>query len=136
MLGDIDYDVRSQFGAGLMSIPREKTEEGRIDLADVIDAGRGVMKPVRPGDVLKTEFLDPLGISAYRLAKDIAVPLTRIAAILAGRRAISADTALRLARYFGTDAQSWVNLQARYDLETARRAAGKRINREVDPRAA
>jgi addiction module HigA family antidote len=77
-----------------------------------------------------------MGLSAYRLAKDIGVPLNRVAAILSGRRGISADTALRLARYFGTDAQSWLNLQAHHDLEAARREHGKRIDREVNPRAA
>jgi addiction module HigA family antidote len=70
------------------------------------------------------------------VAKDIGVPINRVAGILAGRRAITADTALRFARYFGTDAQSWINLQARYDLEMTRRALGKRIDREVKPRAA
>jgi addiction module HigA family antidote len=119
-----------------MSIRREDLEAGRIDLSDVIDARRRSMKPVHPGAILKLEFLEPLGISAYRLAKDINVPINRVAAIVDGRRAISADTALRFARYFGTDAQSWINLQARFDLAMARRAIGKRIDREVKPRAA
>jgi addiction module HigA family antidote len=77
-----------------------------------------------------------MGLSAYRLAKEINVPLNRIAGTLAGKRAITADTALRLARYFRTDAQSWINLQARYDVKVARRASGRRIDREVKPRAA
>jgi addiction module HigA family antidote len=94
------------------------------------------MKPHPPGDVLRTEFLEPMKLSAYRLAKDINVPLNRVAGILAGKRAITADTALRLACYFGTDAQSWINLQARYDLEMTRQASGRRIAREVKPRAA
>jgi antitoxin HigA-1 len=119
-----------------MSIRREDLDDGRVDLSDVIDARRASMKPLHPGVILKQEFLDPLGVSAYRLAKDISVPINRVAAIAAGRRAITADTALRFARYFGTDAQSWINLQARYDLAVARRAAGKRIDREVKPRAA
>ena len=72
-----------------------------------------------------------MGLSAYRLAKDINVPLNRIAGILAGKRAITADTALRLARYFGTGAQSWINLQAQYDLAVTRQASGWRIDREV-----
>jgi addiction module HigA family antidote len=120
----------------MMAIRREDLDEGRVDLSDVIDAGRAPMKPVHPGAILKHEFLDPLGVSAYRLAKDINVPINRIAAIVGGKRAVTADTALRFARYFGTDAQSWINLQARYDLAMARRAAGKRIDREVKPRAA
>ena len=119
-----------------MSIRREDLDEGHVDLSDVIDARRAPMKPVHPGAILKHEFLEPLGVSSYRLAKDINVPINRVAAIVAGRRAITADTALRFARYFGTDAQSWINLQARYDLAVTRRAAGKRIDREVKPRAA
>ncbi len=119
-----------------MTIRREDLDEGRVDLSDVIDVRRTPMKPVHPGVILKQEFLDPLGASAYRLAKDINVPINRVAAIVGGRRAITAVTALRFARYFGTDAQSWINLQARYDLAVARRAAGKRIDREVKPRAA
>ena len=119
-----------------MSIRREDLDKGSIDLTDVIETGRSRMKPVHPGAVLKEEFLEPLGISAYRLAKDIGVPVNRIAAIIGGVRAISADTALRFARYFGTDAQSWINLQARYDLEMTRRTSGRRIDREVKPRAA
>jgi len=119
-----------------MTIRREDLEQGSIDLSDVIDARRAAMKPVHPGEILKAEFLDPLGVSAYRLAKDISVPINRVAAIVSGRRAVTADTALQFALYFGTDAQSWINLQAHYDLAVARRAAGKRIDREVKPRAA
>jgi addiction module HigA family antidote len=119
-----------------MSIRRGDLEAGRVDLSGVVGPRRGVMKPLAPGDYLRSEFLKPMGLSAYRLAKDINVPLNRVAAILAGKRALTADTALRLARYFGTDAQSWINLQARYDLEMARHASGRRIDREVKPRAA
>ncbi len=86
--------------------------------------------------MLREEWLEPLGITAYRLAKDIDVPPNRVTAILAGERAITADTALRLARYFGTDAQSWMNLQARYDLAMERRAHGEEIARTVRPRVA
>jgi addiction module HigA family antidote len=119
-----------------MSIHRADLDAGKVDLADVIDARRRPMKRVPPGDILRTEFLKPMGLSAYRLAKEINVPLNRIVGILAGKRAITADTALRLARYFGTDAQSWVNLQGRYDLEMARQGSGRRIDREIKPRAA
>jgi len=115
---------------------REDLDAGRVDLSDVIEKPRTPMRPTHPGTHMREEFLEPMGISACRLAKDIGVPLNRVAAIIAGRRAITADTALRFARYFGTDAQSWINLQARYDLERARRASGKRIDREVKPRAA
>ncbi len=123
-------------GSKQMSIRREDLDLGRVDLSDVIDVRRTAMKPVHPGKILKEEFLDPLGVSAYRLAKDINVPINRVAAIVSGRRAVTADTALRFARYFGTDAQSWINLQACYELAAARRATGKRIDREVKPRAA
>jgi len=75
---------------------------------------------IHPGEILREEFLNPLGITAYRLAKDIRVPATRIADILRGRRGISAETALRLSRYFGNSAQFWLNLQAHYELREAR----------------
>ena len=75
---------------------------------------------IHPGEILREEFLNPLGITAYRLAKDIHVPATRIADILGGRRGISAETALRLSRYFGYSAQFWLNLQAHYELREAR----------------
>jgi addiction module HigA family antidote len=119
-----------------MSIRRDDRDAGKVDLADVIDKRRAAMRPCPPGDVPRTEFLKPMKLSAYRLAKDINVPLNRVAGILAGKRAITADTALRLARYFGTDAQSWINLQAWYDLEMTRQASGRRIDHEVKPRAA
>ena len=79
------------------------------------------LPPVHPGEILQNEFLIPLGLSQYRLAKDTSVPPRRINEIVRGQRAISADTALRLARFFGTTAQLWMNLQTRYDLETARK---------------
>ena len=88
------------------------------------------MKPLHPGEVLREDFLKPMGITAYRLAKDIDVPVNRITGIVNGERAISADTALRLSRYFGTSAKIWTGLQADYDLEiaaTTSRAALKRI---------
>lgn len=75
------------------------------------------LKPIHPGEILMEEFLDPLGISQYRLAKDIHVPARRVNEIVQGKRAISADTALRLSKYFGNSAEFWLNLQARYDLE-------------------
>lgn len=73
-----------------------------------------------PGEILLHDFLEPMGISQYRLAKEIGVPQRRIGEIVAGRRAITADTALRLGAFFGTDAQSWINLQSHYDTEMAR----------------
>lgn len=92
--------------------------------------------PVHPGEILKLEFMQPLELSAYALANATGMPRTRINDIMLGRRGISADTALRLARYFGTDAQSWLNLQTRYDLEVTSEALAGRLEREVKPRAA
>ncbi len=91
------------------------------------------LPPVHPGEILLEDFLKPMGITRYRLAKEIGVPQRRIDEICAGKRAITADTALRLARFFGTDAQSWMNLQAQYDLETAEIGLAERIEREVKP---
>lgn len=87
--------------------------------------------PIHPGEILLEEFLSPLGISQYRLAKDISVPPRRINEIVQGKRSITADTALRLARYFGTSEQFWLNLQAHYDLEMEKDRLGDRLSREV-----
>jgi len=92
--------------------------------------------PIHPGEILREEFLEPMGISAYRLAKDISVPLTRITAILDGQRSITADTALRLSRYFGMSERFWSNLQANYDIEVAKDELGSRLETEVKKRAA
>jgi addiction module HigA family antidote len=81
------------------------------------------MKPLHPGEVLREEFLKPLGITAYRLAKDIDVPVNRVTGIVNEERAITADTALRFGAYFGTSAKVWAGLQADYDLETAAAAS-------------
>jgi addiction module HigA family antidote len=89
------------------------------------------LPPIHPGEILWEDFMRPLGISQYRLAKDIGVPTLRISQIVHGQRAITADTALRLARYFGTSAVVWTRLQARYDLEVAEQQLGERIAREV-----
>ena len=87
--------------------------------------------PIHPGEILKEEFLEPLGLSQYRVAVDISVPPRRINEIVHGKRAISADTALRLARYFGTTDRFWLNLQTHYDLELQRDRLGKRLETEV-----
>lgn len=89
------------------------------------------LAPIHPGEVLLAEFLEPLALSQYRLAHDISVPPRRINEIVHGTRAITADTALRLARFFGTSERFWLNLQARFDLETQRDALGSRLAREV-----
>jgi antitoxin HigA-1 len=89
------------------------------------------LEPIHPGEVLLADFLEPLQLSQYRLAQDISVPPRRINEIVHGKRAVSADTALRLARYFGTTEQFWLNLQARFDLEVQRDFLGGRLAREV-----
>lgn len=94
------------------------------------------MEPIHPGETLLEDFLKPLGMSANRLALDLHVPVTRINDIVRGRRSVTADTALRLARYFGTSAQFWINLQGNYDLELTQVAAGRRIREQVKPRRA
>lgn len=92
---------------------------------------RKQIPPIHPGEILNEEFLAPLRVSQYRLAKEINVPPRRINEIVRGLRAISADTSLRLARYFGTSERFWLNLQARYDLEIEKDRLGKRLEREV-----
>jgi antitoxin HigA-1 len=89
------------------------------------------MAPIHPGEILLEEFLVPLELSQYRLAKDISVPARRINEIVHGNRSISADTALRLARYFGTSETFWMNLQARYDLEVQKDVLADRLEQEV-----
>lgn len=89
------------------------------------------LAPIHPGEVLLFDFLEPLGISQYRLAHDISVPPRRINEIVHGKRGITADTALRLARYFGTTERFWLNLQSRFDLETERDRLGSRLQSEV-----
>lgn len=93
------------------------------------------LPPIHPGEILVAEYLQPMNVSQYRLAKDLSVPPRRINEIVHGDRAITADTALRLARYFGTSDRFWLNLQMRYDLEVERDRLGKRLEREVVKRA-
>lgn len=89
---------------------------------------------IHPGEILLEDFMKPLGLTQYRLAQDIGVTPIRISQIVNGQRSITADTAMRLARYFGTSAGVWLRLQVRYDLEVAEKRLGKRINREVKAR--
>ena len=94
------------------------------------------MRPVHPGEILREDYLVPLGMSANALAKALNVPAPRINEIVRERRGITADTAMRLARYFGGDARSWMNLQAAYDLRVAEIESIERIEREIVPAAA
>lgn len=91
------------------------------------------LAPIHPGEVLLEEFLEPLDVSQYRLAKDTNVPARRINEIVHGKRGVSADTALRLARYFGTSERFWLNLQTQYDLDVERDRLGNRLDAEVTP---
>jgi addiction module HigA family antidote len=93
------------------------------------------LTPIHPGEILREDFLKPLDLSANRLALGIRVPVTRITDILRGRRAITADTALRLGRYFRTSVQFWMNLQKDYDLEVAEDQLREKVDREVSPLA-
>jgi addiction module HigA family antidote len=92
--------------------------------------------PIHPGEILRSEFLDEFGLSAYALAKALSVPTNRVTGIINGERAISAETALRLARFFGTTPEFWLNLQTHYDLTVTTRREAKRIDQEVERRAA
>jgi len=96
-------------------------------------ASKNGMRPVHPGEILKEEFLKPMALSANALARALHVPAPRINDVVLQRRGVTADTAMRLARYFGGDAQSWLNLQMIYDLRVAERANARRIKREVVP---
>lgn len=91
------------------------------------------MKPIYPGEILLEDFLKPMGISQYRLAKDISVPARRINEIVQGKRSITADTALRLALFFNTTPELWVNLQTHYDLEMTKDKLNERLKKEVTP---
>lgn len=94
------------------------------------------MPPVHPGEILREDLMKPLGLSVNGLARELKVPVTRISEIVNGRRALNADTALRLSRYFGSTPQFWINLQAAYDLSVTIDASADRIEREVRPRKA
>lgn len=94
------------------------------------------LDPIHPGEILREEFLGPLALSQHQLAKDLNIPPRRINEIVRGRRSITADTALRLSRYFGTSERFWLNLQARYDLEREKDRLGDRLEREVRRRSA
>ena len=91
------------------------------------------MRPIHPGEILREEFLIPMKLNAHALAMALRLPAPRINDIVRERRGVSADTALRLARYFGTSAEFWLGLQADFDLKTASKAAGKMIEREIEP---
>lgn len=117
-----------------MSIKREEIDRRNVDFSQVRSGRR--LPLVHPGEILRDDFLTPMGISVSELAHAIKVPRSRAHDIARGRRAITTDTAIRLGRYFGMTAEFWINLQARYDLDVADRTLRRRIEQEVKPRAA
>jgi addiction module HigA family antidote len=96
----------------------------------------GRMPPVHPGEILREDLMKPLGLTLTRLARDLKIPVTRMSEIVNGRRALNADAALRLSRYFGNTPEFWINLQAAYDLQATIQSSASRIEREVRPRKA
>ena len=117
-----------------MSIKREDIGRRLVDFSDVASGRR--LAPVHPGKILRDEFLTPMRISVYELANAIKVPRSRVNDIVLGRRGITADTAMRFGRYFGSSPEFWINLQVRYDLDVADRSLWRKIEREVAPRSA
>ena len=115
-----------------MTISREDVDRRAVDFSDVTSGRR--LPPVHPGRFLRDEFLAPLGISVYALAKALNVPRPRLNDVVRGRRSVSTDTALRLGRYFDTSPEFWINLQVRYDLDSAESGLRRTIDREVKPR--
>src|SRR5262249_59435872 len=117
--------------ADLLPVDRRRARgrgDHRLPLGGRTMAADTVMAPVHPGEILLEEFLKPLAVSQYKLAKEIGVPARRINEIVHGQRRISADTALRLARFFGTSERFWINLQARYDLEAEKDRLGDALD--------
>ncbi|MBN3757876.1 HigA family addiction module antidote protein [Paraburkholderia sp. Tr-20389] len=109
-------------------------KRSELNNADFSDVSTGEHMPeTTPGDVLRSEFLEPLGMSAHALSLELRVPAPRINDIVRGKRAISSETALRLSRYFGNSAHFWLNLQIAYDLRIAIAESGERIEREIEP---
>ena len=117
-----------------MTIKREDIDRRILDLSDVTSGRR--LPPVHPGKILRDEFLIPLGMGDYALANPIKTPRSRVNDIVLGGRAITAEAALRLGRYFGMSPDFWLNLQARYDLDVADRNVKRKIEQEVVPRDA
>ena len=100
-----------------------------MDFSDVADSASGKLAPVHPGEILMEEFLKPMGVTQYRLAKEIGVSPRRIGEIVAGKRSVTADTGLRLSRFFGMNDSFWIGLQADYDMANARESLGSQLTR-------
>ena len=116
-----------------MAIKREDLDRRAVDFSDV--ATERLLPPVHPGEILRDEFLGPLGLSVYRLARAPKISRPRLNDIVLGRRDVTIDTALRLGHYFGTTPEFWINLQARHDLDVAERTLRLEIEREIEPYA-
>ena len=114
-----------------MAIKREELDRQEVDFSDVASGRR--LPPVHPGEILRDEFLTPMGISVYRLAQAIKVSRPRLNDIVLGRRSVTTDTALRLGRYFDMTPEFWINLQTRYDLDVAEHTVRRQIEREIEP---
>ena len=117
-----------------MTVEREDLDRRGIDFSDVASGRR--LAPVHPGEILREEFLTPLTLSVYGLARALGVPRPRLNDIVLGRRRVTVDTALRLGRYFGTTPEFWLNLQTRYDLDVAERGLRREIESKIEPHAA
>jgi len=117
-----------------MTIRVEQLET--MDFADVVDTSGAPVSPTHPGDILDHEFMEPLSLNASTLARALGVPVNRVTSIVHGQRRVSADTALRLARYFGTTPELWLSLQSHYDLAVSWSEHGDEIARGVQPRDA
>jgi len=118
-----------------VTVTMDDLRSGQVDFGDLVGPETTALGPVHPGEILR-DVLEETGMSAYALAKALRVPVNRVTAILAGKRAITADTALRLARCLGTSPELWLNLQTSYDLELTRAERGAAIEAEVHPQAA
>ena len=117
-----------------MIIEREDLDRQRTDFSDVVSGQR--LAPVHPGEILRDEFLTPMALSVYRLARALKISRPRLNDLVLGRRAVTIDTALRLGRYFGTTPEFWINLQTRYDLDVAEHTLRRELEREIEPHAA
>lgn len=116
-----------------MTITRSDVDRRNVDFRDVTSGDR--LPPVHPGEILRDDFLGPFGLTVYRLAQALRIPRPRLNDIVLERRRVTTDTALRLARYFGTTAEFWIRLQVRYDLECAE-STRQKIEREIEPHSA
>ena len=116
-----------------MAIKREDLDRQAVDFSEI--ATGLLLPPVHPGEILRDDFLLPLGLGVYRLARALKIPRPRLNDLVRGRRGVSVDTAIRLGRYFGTTPEFWINLQTRHDLDAVGRTLRTEIEREIEPHA-